>query len=234
MKREPFIGKKIMVFTAHPDDEMIAAGTMYENHKAGGETTLVCATYGEKGKSHLAGPVSDAALKKMRKAELLAAAKILRVDTVLFLGFPDAKVRDHRKKLYEKCLPLAERARPDYILSFGPDGMSAHWDHITVGSVALKVARKLKIPTYAFTVSDEFKRTGRVETLLGRRKFGSYAGIPKHRKWNAKVKVEIAVKHRAMRSHRSQFGSSGPFGNLPGKAFSAMFGFEYFVKERIS
>ena len=152
-KSHPFLGKCIVVFTAHPDDEGIAAGTMHANYKAGGETFLICATYGEKGKSHLAKPVSDAALKKIRKAELLAAAKILKIkkEHVLFLGMPDAAVKAHKKELFEKSLPLIRKIAPDYILSFGPDGMSGHLDHITVGEVALRVAKKLKVPVAAFT-----------------------------------------------------------------------------------
>ena len=153
-----FLGKRILVFTAHPDDEMIVAGTMFENHRAGGETFLICATYGEKGKSHLKKPVSDAALAKIRKTELLAAAKTLKIDDVIFLGLPDAGVREESKKLYEKSLPIIKKLKPDYILSFGPDGMSGHWDHITVGSVALRIAKKLKIPIAAFTISPVFQK----------------------------------------------------------------------------
>ena len=97
---QSFLGKRILVFTAHPDDEGIAAGTMYENHRLGGETFLICATYGEKGKSHLKKSVTDAALKKIRKDELLRAAKILKIDEVVFLGMPDASVRENERKLF--------------------------------------------------------------------------------------------------------------------------------------
>ncbi len=181
-----FLGKRIVVFTAHPDDEGLSAGTMYANHKAGGETVLICATYGEKGKSHLAKPVSDAALKKIRRDELRAAAKILKIDEVVFLGLPDAALKENAKNLFEKSLPIIKKIDPEYILSFGPDGVSAHWDHITVGMVARRIAKKLKIPMAAFTISDTRiaqvnKKAGK-DFFLSRRKFGKYAGIPQHRK----------------------------------------------------
>src|ERR1700677_2159938 len=120
--KKSFLGKRIIVFTAHPDDEMIVAGTMYANHQAGGETFLICATNGEKGKSHLARPVSDATLARLRRAELLHAAKILKINEVIFLGLPDAGVRENAKRLYEKSLPVIAKVAPDYILSFRPDG----------------------------------------------------------------------------------------------------------------
>jgi LmbE family N-acetylglucosaminyl deacetylase len=232
-RQKHFLGKRIVVFTAHPDDEGIAAGTMYENHKAGGTTFLICATNGEKGKSHLEKPVSDTALKKIRKDELLKAAKILKIDEVIFLGFPDAAVKENEKRLFEKSLTVIKEIDPDQILSFGPDGMSAHWDHITVGKVALRIAKKLKVPMAAFTMSDARIAGMRKDFFLSRRKFGKYAGIPKHRKGNIEIKVDIIIKRRAMRSHVSQFGTAGPFSQLPPKVRNKMFGSEHFVKETI-
>lgn len=231
--KKHFLGKRILVFTAHPDDEGIAAGTMYENYKAGGTTFLICATYGEKGKSHLEKLVSDAALKKIRKEELLKAAKVLKIDEVIFLGLPDAAVKENAKKLFEKSLPLIKELDPDQILSFGPDGMSAHWDHITVGNVALRIAKKLKIPMSAFTMSDERIAAMPKDFFLSRRKFGKYADIPPHRKANIKIKVDVATKRRAMRNHVSQFGKAGPFSQLSKKATDKIFAYEHFVKEAI-
>jgi LmbE family N-acetylglucosaminyl deacetylase len=232
-----FLGKRIVVFTAHPDDETLAAGTMYANHQAGGETFLICATYGEKGKSHLAKPVSDAALKKIRKTELLKAAKILKIDKVIFLGLPDAAVKESAKKLFEKALPIIKEIDPDQIVSFGPDGVSAHWDHITVGKVALAIAKKLKVPMAAFTISEErialMKMNAAKNVFLSRRKFGKYAGIPKHRKGDIKIKVDAATKRRAARSHTSQFGTAGPFSQLSQRMRDKLFAYEYFVDEKI-
>ncbi len=92
-----------MVFTAHPDDEGIAAGTMYANHQAGGETVLICATYGEERESHLAKPVSDAALKKIRKTELLKAAKILKIDNVCSSACPMRRSKRTRRSFLKRA-----------------------------------------------------------------------------------------------------------------------------------
>jgi len=59
MPEAVFLGSKILVFTAHPDDESyLAAGTIYENTRRGGKTFLVCATGGELGSAHLKKPIS--------------------------------------------------------------------------------------------------------------------------------------------------------------------------------
>lgn len=232
-----FLGKRLLVFTAHPDDEGLAAGTMYANYKAGGKTALICATSGEKGKSHLAKSVSDAALKKIRERELLKAAKILHIDEVFFLHLPDGKVRENEKKLYAKSLPMVTRFKPDQMLGFGPDGISAHWDHIIAGKVAYKIAKKEHIPFAAFTLSEAvriLRRTSK-KFLLARRKFGVYAGMPKHRKANISITIDQKVKRKAMASHVSQFGTTGgtPFSRFPQRIARRMFNKEHFVKERI-
>lgn len=232
-KRKNFLGTRVVVFTAHPDDEGLAAGTMYENHKAGGTTFLLCATYGERGKSHLTKPVSDAALKRLRKDELQRAAKILKIDEVLFFGLPDAGVKENAKKLFEKSLVAIHTINPDHILSFGPDGISAHWDHIIVGKVARRIAKKLHVPFAAFTLSDEIIAFRRKEFFLSRRKFGKYAGIPTHRRGNIKIKIDGARKRRAMRSHVSQFGAKPPFSQFPKRLAAGAMNYEYFVTEKI-
>lgn len=235
MKKAPFLGKRIVVFTAHPDDEGLSAGTMYENYKAGGETFLICATAGEKGKSHLTKPVSDAALKIIRRKELLKAAKILHINKVIFLGFPDADVRKHKAKLFKKALMTIQKIKPDYILSFGPEGVSGHWDHITVGEVALKIAKKLKIPLAAFTLSDMMilMRRRRQKMFTSRRKFGKYAGIPEHRKGNVVVNIDATIKRKAMANHKSQFPDGGPWAQLPKAIAARMYRHEHFVDEKI-
>lgn len=234
--KAPFLGKRIVVFTAHPDDESLAAGTMFENHKAGGETFLICATAGEKGKSHLTKPVTDAQLKKIRRDELLHAAKILKIDKVIFFGFPDASVRTHKGELFKKGLKTIKKIKPDYILSFGPDGISAHWDHITVGEAALKIAKKLNIPMAAFTLST-IAIIGRRQNnsfFLNRRKFGSYKGIPVHRKGDVKVRIDAAHKRKAMGSHTSQFGKGGsPYARFPKIIQDKLMQYEHFVKESL-
>lgn len=227
--KQTFLGKKVLVLTAHPDDEQIAAGTMYANYKAGGRTILVCATLGEKGKSHLTKPVTDAALKKIRKSELMEAAGILKINEVKFLGLPDARLKENKKAVFEKMLAVAQKVKPDQILSFGPDGISAHWDHITVGEAARKIAKKMNVPLAAFTFHPLVAKH-RGKMLLSRRKFGSYADLQAFRKGDIVVKIDARIKRKARAAHRSQFTGSW-ITSLPSAVLSRYFAAEHFVNE---
>jgi LmbE family N-acetylglucosaminyl deacetylase len=112
--------------------------------------------------------------------------------------------------------------------------MSGHWDHIIVGKVALRIAKKLKIPMLSFTVSPEFRKLRRIEMLVARRKFGKYNGTPVHRKGNIKIKVSVTMKRRAWSNHKSQFGATGgPVAGLNKVAAQKVFGYEHFVREKI-
>jgi len=222
MAKDSFLGKRILVLTAHPDDEQLAAGTMYENHNAGGKTFLVCATAGEKGKSHLKKPTTDAQLKKIRKAELLKAAKILKVDKVIFLGLPDAGLRGQKKKVFEKTRLMANKIKPEIILSFGPDGISAHWDHITIAEAARAIAKRMRIPLFGFTLHPK-GASRRRKIILARRKFGDYADLHEYRKGDIKLPINVRIKRRALNSHRSQFSEGG----------WSIFDTEHFVREAL-
>jgi LmbE family N-acetylglucosaminyl deacetylase len=228
-----FLGKRILVLTAHPDDEGIAAGTMYENWKAGGETYLLCATYGEKGKSHLAKPVSDAALKRIRKNELLKAAKVLHIKKVFFLGLPDTGVEAHKKELRKKMSAIVQKVKPEQLISFGPDGMSGHLDHITVGAAAFSIAKELKIPLVAATPGRSFLGQRR-KVFIARRAFGKYAPqFGEHRKGDIKISINDRMKRRAMKNHASQFGKAGPYGTMPKAIRDRIYRAEHFVTENI-
>src|ERR1041384_721777 len=133
------LGKKILFVTAHPDDESYAAaGTILKNHEAGGTSYIACATFGEKGKSHIKRKATSRQMKLLRKKELLAASKYLKVAALLTPGLPDAGLREKSKQdaFFRKLLPFAEKYRPDYMISFGADGISGHMDHIAAGKVA--------------------------------------------------------------------------------------------------
>lgn len=229
--KQNFLGKRLLVLTAHPDDEQLAAGTMYANHKAGGQTFLVCATAGEKGKSHLKKPVTDAALKKIRKEELMEAADILKINKVIFLGLPDAHLREHKKEVFEKILEQVQKVKPDQIFSFGPDGISAHWDHITVGEAARSAGKKMKVPVAAFTFHPLIAKH-RSSMMLSRRKFGDYADLQEFRKGDIIVKVDARIKQKARAVHRSQFAGSW-IKTLPGVLLRRYFATEHFVNEKI-
>lgn len=227
-----FLGKRLLVITAHPDDESYAAaGTIYKNRQRGGRTFIVCATFGEKGKSHLKKPVSDRQMKNIRGKELLAASKFLRAEKLFALGMPDASLRFHESAIFAKCLAIAEKTKPDFILSFGDDGISGHTDHITVGRAARRVAKKLKLPFAAFALPPRFAQNAPV-WLKTRRKHGHYGHPIGFLRPNIKISIDGKIKKRALRFHKSQMDSRAAFAGFPKYAVQALFRAEYFCAYR--
>lgn len=224
-----FLGKRILVITAHPDDESYAAaGTTIENHKRGGATFLVCATLGEKGKSHLKNPVSDAELKRIRRRELNKACKLLHVKRLFLLNLPDGNVKSFIGKFYRRTLAIAEKYQPEIILGFGEDGISGHFDHIAAGRVAKRVAIKLGVPFFRFTLPPALHRKA-VSFLKRRRKHGRYKKDINFQRPTIKIKIDPHTKKLVLKVHASQMDTKNALTGLPAYAVKELLRAEYFV-----
>jgi LmbE family N-acetylglucosaminyl deacetylase len=225
-----FLGKKILFVTAHPDDESyLAAGTMLKNHRAGGESFIACATFGEKGKSRMKRKVTAKELKTIRKRELQRVSKFLKVSESLLPGLPDTKLREkvNQGVFFKKLLSFALKHQPDLIISFGKDGISGHMDHISAGEVAEKVAKELKVPLLRFSAPPSLTRS--ILLLTKRRRHGKYVRRLKHQAHNIEIKVDPKTKLKALQFHKSQFDEGGPFSDLSPQIAKEFLTREYFL-----
>lgn len=211
-----FLGKKLLVLTAHPDDEsFLAAGTLYKNHKQGGQNVLLCASFGEKGDAFLKRPMKEIRLRALRKKEMERAAKFLGVRELVILGLPDTKVRAHKKKILAWGLALAKRHKPDAIISFGTYGMSGHHDHVAMGEVAKRLARACALTLYTFTLSAHAARMW-VKHLKKRTRAPIYTKKkPTFEKPSVTVPVDRKIKVKVLMFYASQLGGKQPFHQLP-------------------
>jgi LmbE family N-acetylglucosaminyl deacetylase len=130
--------ERVMVVTAHPDDsEFGAGGTVARFAQQGCEITYVVVTNGNKGSSDRAMTAERLAI--IRAEEQRNAARVLGVERVQFLGYPDGEVEDTRD-LRRDISREIRRWRPDLIITQNPHrtyqlGIS-HRDHrITAGVV---------------------------------------------------------------------------------------------------
>ena len=88
--------QRVMVITAHPDDsEFGAAGTVATLAREGKLVTYCILTNGNKGSSDRS--MTPERLVKIREEEQRNAARVLGVETVDFLGFPDCELEDTRE-----------------------------------------------------------------------------------------------------------------------------------------
>ncbi len=122
----------ILSVWAHPDDETyLAAAVMAAARDHGQRVVCVSATAGELGTPD---PRSwpPARLGQVRRWEAAAAMSVLGVDEHHILGLPDGGLADHDLAGAAWASRLIDDVRPDTILTFGPDGVTFHADHLAV------------------------------------------------------------------------------------------------------
>jgi LmbE family N-acetylglucosaminyl deacetylase len=129
---------RLMCVLAHPDDESLGTGGTLAAYASEGVTTfLVTATRGERGRfgSGVDAPTPDV-VGRTREAELLAAARELGVQDVRMLGYPDGGLDQvDPAAAIETIAGHLRRARPQVVITFGPDGAYGHPDHIAISQL---------------------------------------------------------------------------------------------------
>ena len=120
----------LLAVFAHPDDESFAAGGTLAKYTAEGvEVAIVSATRGEVG---IRG-TEAAEAARVREAELRQAAAELGANQVHFLGYRDGTLPEvDPQEAVARLVTLLRELRPQVVVTFGPDGISGHPDHVTV------------------------------------------------------------------------------------------------------
>ena len=127
----------ILCVYAHPDDESFgAAGTLAKYARAGVAVFLLCATRGQQG-TRPEGIADAEALGRLRERELRRAAKIIGVRRVRVLDYQDGEVSEAPfEELVGHVSRELDEVQPDVVMTFGPQGITGHGDHIAVGRAA--------------------------------------------------------------------------------------------------
>jgi LmbE family N-acetylglucosaminyl deacetylase len=170
-KIEEWRGKTILVFGAHPDDDLAPAGTMAKLAKNGNKVMIVLFTSGNKGSRDL--EMTSERLAEIRKAEDIAANKALGIpeENIICLGYDDGMLEYvPEKELVEKVCRLIRKYRPDAVFGHDPGDKYVKWnktDHRMAALVTLDGARAAAYHLYfpsqriheglaPFTVTDFF------------------------------------------------------------------------------
>lgn len=125
----------LMVIAPHPDDsEFGVAGTVARLTKEGKKVVYVICTNGNKGSSDR--KMTPEKLVKIREKEQKAAADLLGVSEVVFLGYPDQGLEDNND--FRKALVRVIRQyRPHVVATADPYRKYMwHRDHRITGQVA--------------------------------------------------------------------------------------------------
>lgn len=140
-------GKSILVLFAHPDDaEFICGGTVAKLVRGGNEVTYVSATDGNRG-MHTTD-VTPEMMARVRRREMQAAAEVLGVRDVVFLGYEDGRLKEARD-LVGDFMRAIRKIRPHILLTFDAwRPYELHPDHRAVGFAAAEAGFLADTPWY--------------------------------------------------------------------------------------
>lgn len=141
---------RILAIFAHPDDETFLAGGTLAKYAAGGwDVLLLCATHGEAGRRGEYGSFTKKQFALLRKEELEAACRALGIHRPIFLECADKGLaRDCWNSATEEIVHAIRRLRPDVVITFGPDGISGHPDHVALSQIVTTAFWAAGMSTY--------------------------------------------------------------------------------------
>jgi LmbE family N-acetylglucosaminyl deacetylase len=132
---------------AHPDDDSYVLGGTLLLHPGELEPSFVFATSGEAGPIAPGSTATRETLGAVREGEqraFLHAVGYADAPTH-FLRHPDYRLPQVPfERLVGEVEAVLRRVRPQLVVSFGPDGLTSHHDHIRAGEAAAEAFRRAR------------------------------------------------------------------------------------------
>ena len=124
----------LLAVFAHPDDEAFGAGGTLARYAAEGcDVYLVTATRGEAGQIALPALATPANLPAVRERELRCACQTYGIRPPIFLDYVDGQLTIvNQGQAVGKLVALIRQIRPQVMITFGPEGIYGHYDHLAV------------------------------------------------------------------------------------------------------
>ena len=241
----------LVTFHAHPDDEAIATGGIMAKFASEGHRVVaVFGTAGEHGEVEDGFLPEGETLAERRAVETHAAAEILGVSRVEFLGYSDSGMMGTPENDLPGCFwgaDVEEAAQrlakilteesADILTIYDDNGTYGHPDHIQVHRVGVRAAEIAGTPMVFESVVNKDELTRQMDAI---RESGetppidgpelAELGISESLITHAiDVRPFLDVKRRAMAAHASQIPETSFFLMMPPPVFEMAFGTEYFV-----
>ena len=247
----------LVTFHAHPDDESIACGgVMRKAADEGHRVVLVVATRGEQGEVDDGFLADGEELWQRRIIETQAAADVLGVQRVEFLGYKDSGMMGEPTNdlpgtfwtadVEEAAGRLADILREenaDVLTVYDDNGGYGHPDHIQVHRVGVRAAELAGTGrVYQATMNADHMRRGMAAFAAQAEAAGvTMPEVPDDDAEFGKPEAELTaqvdvsaytgVKRAAMRAHASQISEKSFFLAMPEEAFAYSFGTEWFIRD---
>jgi LmbE family N-acetylglucosaminyl deacetylase len=143
------VSHRLAAVFAHPDDDAFGITGTVALHADDPDFafSLVLATSGEGGMISDPSLATRETLAAVREREDIEGWRALgrEPDRLEFLRYPDGGVADvDVEELTRRIASILREERPDVVVTFGPEGVTAHPDHIAVGAAATEAFHRLR------------------------------------------------------------------------------------------
>lgn len=217
--------RALLAVFAHPDDETFRPGGMLALLvRRGVRVHLLTATRGEAGSCGDPPLCRPEQLPVVRQRELRCACRVLGIEPPYLLDYPDGHLAQaNLEQLTARIVEVACEVSAQVMLTFGPDGLSGHADHIAVGRCATE--------TYALVGNMAALYHVAVPRSLAQRLGLAYLRPVPDEAITLSVDVSPVweIKLAAMQCHATQL-SSFPMARAPMARQRLFFGVEHFVR----
>jgi LmbE family N-acetylglucosaminyl deacetylase len=126
--------RTLVAIYAHPDDEAFGSGgTLTKYTREGVAVHLIMATRGEAGRSANPAITVTQPMSLLRERELRQASEHYGLAGLHFLDYMDGQtaIVPPSEAVY-KIVKLLRQLKPQVVLTFGPEGVYGHFDHLVV------------------------------------------------------------------------------------------------------
>jgi len=218
--------ESLLVILPHPDDESFPMGGTLAKYAAEGvEITLICETLGELG----IPDIEPAQAAIICEKELRAAASVLGIHKVQFMRYRDGSLSDvDSEHVISQLMNATRRIHPMVVITFGPDGISGHPDHVAISRLVTTAFDRAIPKSLAPLSAKLFYIAPSEATMQG------YGVVPSEEVAGGPVaSIDITdyrrSKLRAMQAHASQ---NPPYTGDPAEEADKLTCHEYFTLAR--
>lgn len=215
----------LLAVFAHPDDETFRpGGTLSLVAQSGASVDVLTFTRGEAGSCGNPPVCSPDELPTVRARELHCACQALGVHPPRLLDYADGRLQQaNPEQMIGHVLSVIQEVKPQLLLSFGPDGLSNHPDHIAVGDWTAEAFRRADKLVTLYTLAVP-------RSLAENLNMRQVRPVPDE---EITLTVDITSvwdrKMAALRCHATQWSSS-PMASASEERQRLFFGREYFVR----
>lgn len=191
---------KILFIYPHPDDETyFNAGLIQKLVKEKIEFEIICLTKGGAGKSRF--NTNGKSVMEIREMEFKKVMNFLQVKNYSILDFKDGGLKNE-KDLESFLQKLILNKKATYIVSFEPNGIYGHSDHVYLTELLKKICEKLKIKLTYSTVPKDY--TASKSSLA----MSVFENFPPHLDYNIVLNLSLTERIKkiyAIYLYKSQF-----------------------------